>query len=153
EKKDPALLAKMTAFAQERHAAFVDVCVKLEEEIAGFTPEEKTEFLSEIGSEYTGLERIVIESKKLMGLMEFFTAGSEDEVRAWIIPVNTPAPKAAGKIHSDIERGFIRAEAYSFADIDKYQDEKILKEKGLIRSEGKEYIIQDGDICFFRFNV
>ncbi len=153
EKKDEALISKMTALAKERNAGFIDLCIKLEAEISDFSPEEKKVFLSEIGSEYTGLERVVLAAKKLMGLMEFFTAGSEDEVRAWIIPVNTPAPKAAGKIHSDIERGFIRAEVYSFEDIDKHLDEKVLKEKGLLRSEGKEYIIRDGDICFFRFNV
>ncbi|MDD4003621.1 MAG: redox-regulated ATPase YchF [Elusimicrobiaceae bacterium] len=153
EKKDAALLEKMSAFAKSRNAGFLDLCIRLEAEISDFTPEEKAVFLSEIGSEYTGLERIVIEAKRLMGLMEFFTAGSEDEVRAWIIPVSTPAPKAAGKIHTDIERGFIRAEVYSFEDIEKYRDEKILKEKGLVRSEGKDYIIRDGDICFFRFNV
>jgi hypothetical protein len=86
-------------------------------------------------------------------LISFFTAGSEDEVRSWTIPAGTKAPQAAGKIHSDIERGFIRAEVYSFSDIVTHREEKVLKEKGLLRSEGKEYVMRDGDVCFFKFNV
>jgi len=89
----------------------------------------------------------------LLNMCTFFTAGPEVEVRSWLIPIGCPAPKAAGKIHSDIERGFICAEVYDVKDILEYKSEKILKEKGLIRQEGRDYIIKDGDVCVFKFNV
>ena len=96
---------------------------------------------------------MIIAGQKLLNLIAFFTVGSEDEVRAWSLRRGLKAPQAAGRIHTDFEKGFIRAEVYSFDDLVKYRDEKILKEKGLIRSEGKEYVMKDGDICFFKFNV
>jgi len=153
EHRNEAAAEKMREFTAKRGAPFIELCVKLEADIVDFSPEEKAAFLADAGTEYTGLEKIVIESKKLLDLIVFFTAGPEVEVRSWIIHRGCTAPKAAGKIHSDIERGFIRAEIYSYEDIDKYADEKILREKGLIRSEGKEYVMRDGDVCVFRFNV
>ncbi|MDO8805592.1 MAG: DUF933 domain-containing protein, partial [Elusimicrobiota bacterium] len=101
----------------------------------------------------TGLEKMALAGYQLLNLISFFTAGSEDEVRAWSLKRGLKAPQAAGTIHTDFEKGFIRADIYSFDDIMKYQTEKALKEKGLIRSEGREYVMKDGDICFFKFNV
>jgi len=153
DEKSTANSEKLKNYALERGSEFVEICIKLEAEICELPEEEKHLFLSEIGSDYTGLEKIVIASKKLLNLCTFFTAGSDTEVRSWIVNCGSSAPEAAGKIHTDIQRGFIRAEVYSFEDIDKNESEKILKEKGLIRSEGKDYIVKDGDVCFFRFNV
>lgn len=153
EKRNEAGAEKLREFAGKQGSGFVELSVKMEAEIAELPPEERAVFLKDMGSEYTGLEKIAIASKDLLKLISFFTAGSEDEVRAWMVQSGTPAPRAAGKIHSDIERGFIRAEVYSFEDIERHKEEKILREKGLIRSEGKEYIIKDGDVCFFKFNV
>jgi len=152
EKRNPAAAKALQDLAKAHNAGFVEICGRLEEEISGFSPEEKKEFLKETGNTYTGLERVILESKKLLSLIVFLTAG-ETEVRSWIITQGTTAAKAAGKIHSDFERGFIRAEIYSFEEIDKYGDEKTLKEKGLIRSEGRDYVMKDGDVCLFRFNV
>jgi len=152
EKRNAAASEALQKLAASHKAGFVEICGRLEADISGFSPEEKKEFLKETGNTYTGLERVILESKKLLGLIAFLTAG-EDEVRSWIITQGTTAAKGAGKIHSDFERGFIRAEIYSFEDIDKHGDEKILKEKGLIRSEGRDYVMKDGDICLFRFNV
>ena len=152
EKRNAAASEALQKLAQAHKAGFVEICGRLEEEISSFSPEEKKEFLKETGNSYTGLERVILESKKLLELIAFLTAG-EDEVRSWIITRGTTAAKAAGKIHTDFERGFIRAEIYSFEDIDKHGDEKILKEKGLIRSEGRDYVMKDGDVCLFRFNV
>ena len=126
---------------------------QIESEIAELPDEEKSIFLQDIGEEYTGLEKIAIASQKLLKLISFFTAGSEDEVRAWSLKQGSTAPQAAGTIHTDFERGFIKADTYSFKNICEYKTEKILREKGLIRSEGKAYIVKDGDVCFFKFNV
>ena len=115
--------------------------------------EEKKAFLAETGNDYTGLERVVREGMKLLNLCTYFTAGPEVEVRSWLIPVGCTAPQAAGKIHSDFEKGFIRADVYTFDDLAKYGDEKALREHGLIRSEGKEYIVKDGDVCLFKVNA
>ena len=112
------------------------ICAKLEEDIAGMDAEEKEMFLSELGLHESGLDRLIKVCYDLLGLMSYLTAG-EQEVRAWTIEKGTKAPQAAGKIHSDFERGFIRA----------------AREKGLVRSEGKEYVMQDGDVVLFRFNV
>nr|HQU28840.1 DUF933 domain-containing protein [Nitrospirales bacterium] len=99
-----------------------------------------------------GLEKVIIAAYKTLGLCSYFTCG-EQEVRAWTIPVGAKAPQAAGVIHTDFEKGFIKADIYSFDDIDKYKTEGALREKGLIRSEGKEYVVKDGDVCHFKFNV
>ncbi|WP_424245078.1 hypothetical protein Dip510_000190 [Elusimicrobium posterum] len=143
---------KLQAYANKNNAGFVELCVKFEADIAELSEEEKHEFLKDVGSEYTGLEKIVREGLKLLDLCTYFTAGTEVEVRSWLIPVGCPAPQAAGKIHTDFEKGFIRADVYTFEDLEKYGSEKVLKEKGLIRSEGKDYIVKDGDVCLFKVN-
>lgn len=153
EKPNEENSRKLREHAQNTGAGFVELCIKFEAEIAELNEEEKHLFLAEVGSEYTGLEKIVRAGMKLLNMCTFFTAGPEVEVRSWLIPVGCPAPKAAGKIHSDIERGFICAEVYSVDDILEHKSEKVLKEKGLIRQEGRDYIIKDGDVCVFRFNV
>ncbi|MDR0646218.1 MAG: redox-regulated ATPase YchF [Elusimicrobiota bacterium] len=139
-------------YAKKTGAGFVELSVKFEAEIAELPQEEKKLFLAEIGSEYTGLEKIVRAGLDLLSMCTFFTAGAELEVRSWLIPKNCAAPQAAGKIHSDFEKGFIRADVYAFEDLKEYKSEKTLREKGLIRSEGREYIVKDGDICVFKVN-
>ncbi|MGB2578582.1 hypothetical protein AAIR98_000501 [Elusimicrobium simillimum] len=152
EKPNKENAEKLAAYAKKNNAGFVELCVKFESDIAELSDEEKQAFLADIGSEYTGLEKIVREGLKLLNLCTYFTAGTEVEVRSWLIPVGCAAPQAAGKIHTDFEKGFIRADVYSFEDIDKWESEKVLKEKGLIRSEGKDYIVKDGDVCLFKVN-
>ena len=153
ENPDEEVLKKLYDYSSKKNIKVIRISAKIESEIVKLPASERKEFLKDIGEEYSGLEKIIIAGTKLLNLITFFTVGSSDEVRAWSIKKGTRAPQAAGKIHSDIEKGFIKAEVYSFADIEKYRDEKILKEKGLIRLEGKDYEIKDGDICFFRFNV
>ena len=152
EKPNKENAQKLKEHAAKVGAGYVELCVKLEAEIAELPEEEKKLFLAEIGSEYTGLEKIVRAGLDLLNLCTFFTAGSEVEVRSWLIPKNCPAPVAAGKIHSDFEKGFIRADVYDFNDLITYGSEKALREKGLIRSEGKEYLVKDGDVCLFKVN-
>jgi GTP-binding protein YchF len=153
EKPNKENAQKLKEYAAKVGAGYVELCVKFEAEIAELPEEEKKLFLAEINSEYTGLEKIVRAGLDLLNLCTFFTAGPEVEVRSWLIPKNCPAPVAAGKIHSDIERGFICAETYSVADLLEHKSEKTLKEKGLIRQEGKAYAVKDGDVCVFKFNV
>ena len=153
EKRNAENAAKVAAYAKETGAGFVELCVKFEADIAEFSEEEKKAFLAETGNDYTGLEKVVREGMKLLNLCTYFTAGSEVEVRSWLIPVGCTAPQAAGKIHSDFEKGFIRADVYTFDDLVKYGDEKALREHGLIRSEGKDYIVKDGDVCLFKINA
>jgi len=153
ENPDEEILKNLYDYASKKNIEVIKISAKIESEIVKLPENERKEFLKDIGEEYSGLEKIIIAGTKLLDLITFFTVGSTDEVRAWSIKRGTKAPQAAGKIHSDFERGFIRAEVYSFDDIAKYRDEKILREKGLIRLEGKDYEIKDGDICFFRFNV
>jgi GTP-binding protein YchF len=153
ENPDEEILKKLYDYSSKKNIEVIKISAKIESEIVKLPENERKEFLKDIGEEYSGLEKIIIAGTKLLDLITFFTVGSTDEVRAWSIKRGTKAPQAAGKIHSDFERGFIRAEVYSFDDIAKYRDEKILREKGLIRLEGKDYEIKDGDICFFRFNV
>jgi GTP-binding protein YchF len=153
ENPDEEILKNLYDYASNKNIEVIKISAKIESEIVKLPENERKEFLKDIGEEYSGLEKIIIAGTKLLDLITFFTVGSTDEVRAWSIKRGTKAPQAAGKIHSDFERGFIRAEVYSFYDIAKYRDEKILREKGLIRLEGKDYEIKDGDICFFRFNV
>ena len=138
--------------AAEEGALAVPVCGRLEEEIAELSPEEKMMFLADIGLQESGLDRLIKASYDLLGLISFLTAGKQ-EVRAWTITKGTKAPQAAGKIHTDFERGFIRAEVVAFDDLVACGSVAAAKEKGLYRSEGKEYVFQDGDVVLFRFNV
>jgi GTP-binding protein YchF len=138
--------------AEEEKAEVVQICGSLESEIAQLELAERTEFLKEMGLSEPGLHKLIRAGYKLMDLITYFTAG-EQEVRAWTIAKNTKAPQAAGVIHSDFERGFIRAEAYNCEELFKLGSESAVKEKGLYRSEGKEYVVKDGDILFFKFNV
>jgi len=138
--------------AAAQGAQVVPVCAKLEAEIAELDAEEKKMFLDDLGIAESGLDRLVKASYTLLGLISYLTSG-EDECRAWTITRGTKAPQAAGKIHSDFERGFIRAEVVSYEDLMACGTMAAAREKGLIRSEGKEYVVQDGDIILFRFNV
>ena len=133
-------------------AKVIPLCVKIEEELASLEDEDKQEMLAALGLEESGLDKVVKASYDLLGLMSFLTAG-EPEVRAWTIQKGTKAPQAAGKIHSDIERGFIKAEVISFEDLIREGSMQNAKEKGLVRFEGKDYVMQNGDIVLFRFNV
>jgi len=153
EQPDVEVLAKLREFIKARGVILVEISAKIESEISELPDEEKAVFMKDLGEDYTGLEKMALAGYQLLDQISFFTAGSEDEVRAWNLKRGLRAPQAAGRIHTDFEKGFIRAEVYSFEDIMKYKDEKTLKEKGLIRSEGKEYVMKDGDICFFKFNV
>lgn len=138
--------------AQEENNRVILICAALEAEISALQPDEQKEFLESIGSKEPGLNRLIREAYFLLGLDTYFTAG-EKEVRAWTIARGTKAPQAAGVIHSDFERGFIRAETYHCEELFKLKSEQAVKEAGKMRSEGKEYIVKDGDILFFKFNV
>ena len=138
--------------ATEEGSEVVPICAELEAEISSLTNDEKIEFLKDLGLEESGLDRLCRAGYKLLGLQTFFTAG-EKEVRAWTINIGDTAPKAAGKIHTDFERGFIRAETITFEDYIQNNGEKGSKEVGKLRSEGKEYIVQDGDVIHFLFSV
>ena len=128
------------------------VAAKFEEDIADMDPDEAQMFMEELGLTERGLDRLIRTSYDLLGYISFLTAG-EDDVHAWTIVRGTKAPKAAGKVHTDIERGFIRAEIVAFDDLKACGTMNAAKEKGLVRSEGKEYVMQDGDITYFKFNV
>ena len=143
---------KVVMYAKQENAEVIPLCVKIEEELASLDGDDKKEMLDALRLESSGLDKVIKASYDLLGLMSFLTAG-EPEVRAWTIKKGTKAPQAAGKIHSDIERGFIRAEIVSYDDLMREGSMTAAKEKGLVRSEGKEYIMQDGDIVLFRFNV
>ncbi|MDE6672705.1 MAG: redox-regulated ATPase YchF [Ruminococcus sp.] len=138
--------------AESENSAVLPICAETEAEISDMTDDEKKEFLAELGLEVSGLNRIIKEGYSLLGLISYLTAGKQ-EVRAWTITKGTKAPQAAGKIHTDFEKGFIRAEVVSFDDLMSCGTMAIAKEKGLVRLEGKEYVMQDGDIVLFRFNV
>ena len=138
--------------AKSEKSEVIPVCAGIEAEIAELDAEEKEMFLEELGIKESGLDRLIKASYSLLGLISYLTAGPT-EVRAWTITKGTKAPQAAGKIHSDFERGFIRAEIVSYDDLMSCGSMNVAKEKGLVRSEGKEYVIQDGDIVLFRFNV
>ena len=138
--------------AAEEGSEVVRICGAMEAEIAQLEPEERAEFLSEIGLKEPGLNRLIHAAYRLLGLITYFTSGVQ-EVRAWTIKRGTKAPGAAGVIHSDFERGFIKADAYHCEDLFTYGSEQAVKEKGLLKSEGKEYVVRDGDILFFKFNV
>ncbi|HVA67164.1 MAG TPA: redox-regulated ATPase YchF [Elusimicrobiota bacterium] len=152
ESPDQALVAAFGAAAKERGAQGVVLCGKIEAEIAQLASEDRKVFMAEMGLEVPGLERVIVAAYQVLGLQSFFTAG-EDEVRAWTVSAGAKAPQAAGVIHTDFEKGFIKADVYSFADIDRHSKESVLREKGLIRSEGKDYAMKDGDVCFFKFSA
>jgi len=145
-------LEKVSAIAAEENAEVLVISAAIEEEIAQMDPEEKTEFLQELGIGQSGLDRLITACYRLLGLISYLTAG-EDECRAWTIKEGTKAPQAAGKIHTDFEKGFIRAEIVPFDTLAELGSMAACKEKGLVRSEGKEYVMKDGDITLFRFNV
>ena len=145
-------VAKVRELAEKEGAQVVVICAKVESEIAELDADEAKEFLEELGLESSGLDRLIKAAFDLLGLMTFLTAGP-DECRAWTIVKGTPAVKAAGKIHSDIERGFIRAEIVNYEDLVKLGSVNAARDKGLVRLEGKDYIMQDGDVTYFRFNV
>ena len=143
---------QVAELAAKEGAQVIPVCAKLEAEIAELSGEDKKMFLDDLGVAESGLDRLIKASYTLLGLISFLTAG-EDECRAWTITKGTKAPQAAGKIHSDFERGFIRAEVIGFEDLKANGSMAAAKEKGLVRSEGKDYVMKDGDIVLFRFNV
>ena len=145
-------LDKVRAIAAEENAEVVAICNKLESEIAELEDDEKTEFLADLGMEEPGLHRVIRAAYKLLGLQTYFTAGVK-EVRAWTVKVGATAPQAAGVIHTDFEKGFIRAETVSYDDFVHYNGEAGAKEAGKWRLEGKDYIVKDGDVMHFRFNV
>lgn len=146
------MVKKVKEYASKENAEVIPLCVKIEEELSGLDDSDKKEMLEALGLEESGLDKVIKKSYDLLGLMSFLTAG-EPEVRAWTIKKGTKAPQAAGKIHSDIERGFIKAEVVSFDDLMREGSMVAAREKGLVRSEGKEYIMKDGDIVLFKFNV
>ncbi len=145
-------LDALRQFAAEESAEVVPVCAAIEAEIVELEEDERDEFLADMGLDEPGLNRVVRAGYRLLGLETYFTAG-EKEVRAWTIPVNATAPQAAGVIHTDFERGFIRAEVVGYADFIECNGEQGAREAGKLRSEGKEYIVKDGDVIHFRFNV
>ena len=145
-------VTKVREYASKENSEVIAISAKIESEISQLNQEEKEEFLSELGLKESGLDKLINASYDLLGLMSFLTAGPK-EVRAWTIKKGTKAPKAAGKIHTDIERGFIRAEIISYDKLIECGSEAAAKEKGFYRLEGKDYIMQDGDIVNFRFNV
>lgn len=149
---DNAMVQTVRRIAEAEKAECVCISAAIEEEIAGMEPEERTMFLEELGIAHSGLDTLITACYHLLGLISFLTAGS-DECRAWTIRRGTKAPQAAGKIHTDFERGFIRAEIVSFETLRDLGSMNACREKGAIRSEGKEYIMQDGDVTLFRFNV
>ncbi len=150
--EDNEMYKALKAAADAEGAEVIPVCAGIEAEIAELEPEEKKMFLSDLGIEESGLDRLIKASYSLLGYISYLTAGPK-EVRAWTIVKGTKAPQAAGKIHSDFERGFIRAEIVSYDDLIACGSMNAAKEKGLVRSEGKDYVIADGDVVLFRFNV
>lgn len=143
---------KVQELAQGEHNQVVPICAKIEEELSELDKEEKDMFLQDLGISESGLDKVIKSAYAILELCTFLTAG-EDECRAWTFHKGMKAPQCAGVIHTDFERGFIRAEAYSFEAIDELENEHAIKEAGKLRSEGKEYVVQDGDVLHFRFNV
>ena len=146
------MVKQVKEYAEKENAEVIPLCVKIEEELSGLDELDKKEMLEALGLDESGLDKLIKKSYSLLGLISFLTAG-EPEVRAWTIKKGTKAPQAAGKIHSDIERGFIKAEVISYEDLMKCGSMVSAKEKGLVRQEGKDYIMKDGDIVLFKFNV
>lgn len=149
---DNPYIARVREIARDMNAEVFGICAQIEEEIAELDDEEKDAFLAELGVSESGLDKLIKASYRLLGLISFLTTG-EDETRAWTITKGTKAPQAAGKIHTDFERGFIRAEVVSYETLVELGSQAAAKEKGLVRLEGKEYVVQDGDVILFRFNV
>nr|WP_314544209.1 redox-regulated ATPase YchF [uncultured Massilia sp.] len=149
---DNPLLDQLTEFANKQNAPIVAISAAIESEIANLDDADKLEFLADLGMEEPGLDRLIRAAFKLLGLQTYFTAGVK-EVRAWTVPIGATAPQAAGVIHTDFERGFIRAQTISFDDYIAYKGESGAKEAGKMRAEGKEYIVKDGDVLNFLFNV
>lgn len=147
-----ALVAKVREFAAAESSEVFVVCAQIEQEIAELDDDEKAMFLEDLGLKESGLEKMIEASYRLLGLLSFLTAG-EDETRAWTIKVGTKAPQAAGKIHSDFERGFIKAEVVNYKDLLEQGSLSAAREKGLVGMEGKDYVVKDGDVILFRFNV
>lgn len=143
---------ELKKYALDDSAEVIVVSAKMESELSELNDDDKQEFLNDLGISESGLDKLITATYSLLGLSTFFTAGS-DEVRAWTFKNGMKAPQCAGIIHSDFERGFIKAEIMSFSDLEQYGSEKEVKEAGRMRLEGKEYLMQDGDICYFRFNV
>ncbi len=149
---DNAHVAAVRTFAETEGSEVFVICAQIEQEIAELEDDEKAMFLEELGLKESGLEKLIKASYRILGLISFLTAG-EDETRAWTIRVGTKAPQAAGKIHTDFERGFIKAEVVSYENLLTYKTLAAGKEKGLVGLEGKEYVVRDGDVILFRFNV
>lgn len=149
---DNPYYAAVEELARSEGAEVLPICAKLEQDIAGLPEGERAQFLTELGLEEPGLDRLIRLSYSLLGLISYLTGGP-DEVRAWTITKGTKAPQAAGKIHSDFERGFIRAEIVAYDDLHTHKSTAVCRDKGLIRSEGKDYTMRDGDVTVFRFNV
>lgn len=149
---DNSFVQQVREFAKNEQSEVFVICAQIEQEIAELDDEEKRMFLEELGLSESGLEKLIRASYHLLGLISYLTAGPK-ETRAWTITRGTKAPQAAGKIHSDFERGFIRAEIVSYDNLVECKSYTVAKEKGLVRSEGKDYVVQDGDVVLFRFNV
>lgn len=147
-----AFVKEVRDFAATNHSQVFVICAQIEQEIAELDDDEKKMFLEDLGLKESGLEKLIAASYELLGLISYLTSG-EDETRAWTIKVGTKAPQAAGKIHTDFERGFIRAEVVNYQDLLDCKTYPAAKEKGLVRLEGKEYVVKDGDVILFRFNV
>ena len=145
-------VAKVREFAKQEGSEVFVICAQIEQEIAELEDDEKKEFLEDLGLSESGLDKLITASYNLLGLISYLTTGP-DESRAWTIERGTKAPQAAGKIHTDFERGFIRAEVVSYDNLVEQGSDNAAKEKGLVRSEGKDYVVQDGDVILFRFNV
>ena len=151
-KEDNEYVRKVKDYAKTENAQVITLCVKIEEELSALEGEDKKEMLKALEIDESGLDKVIRASYDLLGLMSFLTAGKK-EVRAWTIKKGTKAPQAAGKIHSDFERGFIKAEIVSYNDLIENGSFQKVKELGLVRLEGKDYIMQEGDIVEFKFNV
>ena len=151
-KDDNEYVKKVKEYAKKDNAEVISLCAKIEEELSELDGDDKTEMLEALGIKESGLDKVIRASYDLLGLMSFLTAGKK-ETRAWTIKKGTKAPQAAGKIHSDFETGFIKAEIVSYDDLRKNGSYQKTKELGLVRMEGKDYIMQDGDIVDFKFNV
>ncbi len=147
-----SMVASVREFAAGEESEVFVICAQIEQEIAELDDDEKAMFLEDLGISQSGLDKLIAASYRLLGLMSFLTAG-EDETRAWTIKIGTKAPQAAGKIHSDFERGFIKAEVVNYKDLLEHGSLAAAREKGLVGMEGKEYVVKDGDVILFRFNV
>lgn len=150
--EDNEYVKQVKEFAKNNNASVVKICAKIEEDLSEATPEEKTEFLNDLGVKYSGLEQVIKAAYEALNLETYFTAGPQ-EARSWQYKKGWTAPQCAGVIHTDFERGFIKADIYNVQDLFDLGDEKKVKESGKMRLEGKSYLMQDGDVCFFKFNV